>query len=131
MGELFPENQYKEIVNECKSFKEKYCDPDEKDVYVQLVNESDGFDGLRVTFDVYPRKLLYGLMDYALTPRVPNFPLFSYHFETVVDKEPYVHKEFRMEAQRSNGWLKATLCQPLVPDTINSMKWQWLLTQKT
>ena len=44
MGKLFTETQYKEIVNECKAFKEKYCDTDEKDVYVQLVNESDGFD---------------------------------------------------------------------------------------
>lgn len=110
MGKDFSENQYKIVIEECKAFKEKYCDTDEKDVYVQLVNESDGFDGLQVTFDVYPRKLLYGLMDYALTPRLHNFPLFSYRFETVVDKELYVYEEIKTVAQRNDGWLKATLC---------------------
>lgn len=110
MGKLFPETQYKEIVNECKAFKEKYCDPDEKEVYVQLVHESDGFDELRVTFDVYPKKLLYGLMDYALTPRAPKFPMFSYRIEMAVDEESYDYKEIKIMAQRNNGWLKATLC---------------------
>lgn len=116
MGKLFSETQYKEIVNECKAFKEKYCDTDEKDVYVQLVNESDGFDGLQVTFDVYPRKLLYGLMDYALTPRAPKFPMFSYRFEMAVDEESYDYKEIKIMAQRNNGWLKATLCDKYEKD---------------
>lgn len=110
MGKAFSEKQYKEIVNECKAFKEKYCDTDEKDIYVQLVHESDGFEELRVTFDVYPKRLLYGLMDYALTPRAPKFPMFSYRFETVVDKELYVYEEIKTAAQRNDGWLKATLC---------------------
>ncbi len=116
MGKMFPETQYKEIVNECKAFKEKYCDPDEKEVYVQLVHESDGFDELRVTFDVYPKKLLYGLMDYALTPRAPKFPMFSYRFEMAVDEESYDYKEIKIMAQRNNGWLKATLCDKYEKD---------------
>lgn len=69
-----------------------------------------------MTFDVYPRKLLYGLMDYALTPRAPKFPMFSYRFETVVDKELYVYEEIKTVAQRNDGWLKATLCDKYEKD---------------
>ena len=126
MGKDFSENQYKIVIEECKAFKEKYCDTDEKDVYVQLVHESDGFDELRVTFDVYPKKLLYGLMDYALTPRPHKIPLFSYRFETVVDKESYDYKEIKIMAQRNNGWLKATLCDKDEKDCIfyGQLVWQ-------
>lgn len=109
MAELFSKKHYEIIMKECRTFKERYCKISEKDVYIQFVYESNVMDGLRVTFDVYPEKLLFDLMDYALSLRKPKFPFFSYRFETVIHREElYVYKEFREKAQ--NGWLKAILC---------------------
>ena len=63
-------------LEKCNAFKQNYVDLSETEVYVQLVHESDGLDGLRFVLDVYPKKFLYHLMDYALSPRSPRIPLF-------------------------------------------------------
>lgn len=110
MGKVFSEDQYNKVIEECREFKRKHYDSYEKKVYVQLVHELDGFDGVRVTFDVYSERLLYQLMDYALSPGLTNIPLFSYQFETVVGKESNVYKEIKTAAQMNNGWLEAILC---------------------
>ena len=121
---MFPQDKYNEILENCNDFKQRYVAPNEKEVYVQLVHENDEFDSLQVTFDVYPEKFLYRLMDYALTPRLPEIPLFSYCFETKVDKESHTYKEVKTVAQKNNGWLKATLCDRDNCDFYGQLIWQ-------
>lgn len=110
MGEIFSENEYNDILEKCRKFKKLFLDTSEKEVYVQLVHEMDGYDGIRVTFDVYPKRFLGRLMDYVLSPNRSPIPLFSYCFETKVKEGSYEYKEIKSAAQRNNGWLEAELC---------------------
>lgn len=110
MGEIFPENEYNDILEKCREFKKLFLDTSEQEVYVQLVHETDGYDGIRVTFDVYPKKFLGRLMDYVLSPNRSPIPLFSYYFKTKVKEDSFEYKEIKGAAQRNNGWLEATLC---------------------
>lgn len=110
MGEIFSENEYNDILEKCREFKKLFLDTSEKEVYMQLVHEMDGYDGIRVTFDVYPKKFLRRLMDYVLSPNRSPIPLFSYCFETKVKEGSYEYKEIKSAAQRNNGWLEAELC---------------------
>ena len=124
MQKLFSKDKYNEIMEKCNAFKQNYVDLNETEVYVQLVHESNGFDGLRFTLDVYPKKFLYHLMDYALSDRTPKIPLFSYTFTTKVDGESYKYKEYKALAQENNGWLKAQLCNEDNSDFFGLLIWQ-------
>lgn len=110
MGGIFSEKEYKEILEKCREFKELFLDLSEKDVYVQLVHEKHDYNGIQVIFDVYPKKFLERLMDYALTRNVPPIPLFSYSFATKMDVNSFKYMDIKGAAQRNNGWLEATLC---------------------
>ena len=110
MGKIFSENEYNDILEKCREFKKLFLDTSEKEVYVQLVRETDSYDGIQVTFDIYPKKFLGRLMDYVFSPNRSPIPLFSYCFETNVVKNSFVYKDIKGVAQRNNGWLEAKLC---------------------
>lgn len=110
MGKKFSENKYNDILEKCREFKKLFLDTSEKEVYVQLVRETDSYDGIQVTFDIYPKKFLGRLMDYVFSPNRSPIPLFSYCFETNVVKNYFVYKDIKGVAQRNNGWLEAKLC---------------------
>ena len=41
MGEMFSENGYREMIEECRNFKSRCIKPDEREVYLQLVYEKE------------------------------------------------------------------------------------------
>lgn len=126
MGEIFSENDYIEIVEGCRHFKRGYINADEKEVYLQLIYEKNSINGIRVSFDIYPHKFLYHLIDTISTSKV-RIPLFSYRFELEVDDtELWKYREYRNAAQRNNGWLSATLCDKEDPECtfVGQLVWQ-------
>lgn len=126
MGEMFSENDYREMIEECRNFKSRCIKPDEREVYLQLVYEKENINGVEVAFDVYPHRFLYYLIDNVLTPRLRR-PLFSYRVELEVgDAELCVYQEYKNAAQRNNGWLSATLCDKEDPECtfVGQLVWQ-------
>ena len=125
-GEMFSEDDYNEIVKECRKFKRWSIDPDEKEVYLQLVHEKEIINGVGVTFDIYPYKFLYYLMDNVFTTNSRKIPLFSYQLDLKIETDSYVYREYKTVAQKNKGWLAATLCDKDDPkcDFVGQLTWQ-------
>lgn len=113
MGEVFLEEQYSEILEKCQNFKKEHIKSDEKEFYVQIVHETQDFDGLHITFDVYPITFFNWLMDYILTKSMMEkykIPLFSYSYEITIDAESKEYKKVKELGKDTDGWLKAVIC---------------------
>lgn len=82
----FNEEETEYILSKCKEFNDEYLSFDkikeEKELYIQLHQETNDDQGLRVSFDVYTKELLELIYDFSNNDR--SFPLFSLRFDSHV-----------------------------------------------